>query len=88
MTIIVDDALREICRQLLAEGWSESEWAAREADDWIDTDRYAGGFDADEVAFAFSRYADDGEVWFQFTLAQAQAIVAGEMAHLDARRPE
>lgn len=88
MNIIVDDDLREICRELLAEGWSEAEWAEREADDWIDTERYAGGFDADEGAFTFSRYSDSDEVWFQFTLAEAEAIVAGTLTELEARLPQ
>ena len=88
MIIVVDDELRSVCRDLLSEGWSEAEWAEREADDWIQTERYVGGFDADENAFTFSHYADDDELWFQFTLAEAEAIVAGTLTQLEARRAE
>jgi len=85
MNIIVDDELRGICSELLAEGWAEAEWAEREADDWIETERYVGGFDADEGAFTFSRYTDGDEVWFQFTLTEAAAIADGTLTQLEAR---
>ena len=85
MKILVDDELRDICRELLAEGWSEAEWAEREADDWIETERYVGGFDADEGAFTFSRYTDGEEAWFQFTLSEAEAMVAGTLTQLEGR---
>jgi hypothetical protein len=88
LTITVDEELRTICRDLLAEGWSESEWALREADDWIQSDRYEGGFDADESAFIFSHYAESGELWFQFTLEEAKTIADGSLLELPARPAE
>jgi hypothetical protein len=86
MTIIVDEELREICRDLLAEGWSESEWAEREADDWVQTSQYEGGYE--DGAFCFSRYTDDGELWFEFTLAEARAVADGSLTQLSARPAE
>ena len=88
MTIVVDEELREICRELLAEGWSESEWAEREADDWVQSSKYEGGYDATEDAFCFSRYSDDAELWFQFTLAEAHGIANGALTEMSARLAE
>ena len=88
MTIDVDDELRAICRDLIAEGFSESGWADRESDDWVQSDHYQGGYDATEEAFCFSRYDGDDEVWFQFTLAEAAAIANGDVAQLPARHAE
>ncbi|MGH7713914.1 MAG: hypothetical protein ACREOG_21725 [Gemmatimonadaceae bacterium] len=82
MMLAVDDELRAICRDLLAEGWSEAEWAEREADDWVQTERYDSGFSETEGAFTFSCYTGDDEVWFQFTLAEAAAIAAGDVKEL------
>ena len=56
MTIEIDDELRSICRSLLAEGRSEDERAEVEADDWVQTQLYTGGFDATKRAFCFSRF--------------------------------
>ena len=49
---------------------------------------YVGGYDADERAFVFSLHADDGELWFQFTLDEARAIVTGRQKALTARPAE
>jgi hypothetical protein len=88
MTLTVDDELRAICRDLIAEGFSELEWAAREADDWVQSDHYEGGYDATEKAFCFSRYSEQDEAWFQFTLAEAAAIAIGELSQLPVRLAE
>ena len=88
MMITVDDELRTICRNLIAESFSESEWADREADDWVQSKHYEGGYDATEEAFCFSQFLGGDEAWFQFTLAEAAAIAAGEMTELPARTAE
>jgi hypothetical protein len=88
MVISVDDELRAICRDLLADGFSAVEWAEREADDCVQTDHYEGGYSADEEAFVFTRYAEDGEVWFQFTLREAGAIAMNTLNELPARTAE
>jgi len=46
---------------------------------------YTGGYDADKRAFAFSLQASDDELWFQFTLDEAHAIVAGCLKTICAR---
>jgi hypothetical protein len=46
-------------------------------------------FEALEDAFCFSVYLDDNrELWFQFTLEQAEQIVAGTLVVLDVRSAE
>jgi hypothetical protein len=46
---------------------------------------HVGGCDADERAFTFSAYGDDGELWLQFTLDEARAVVAGRLTALRTR---
>jgi hypothetical protein len=58
---------------------TEAEWGAVESDDMFERGPYVGGYDADERAFTFSVHADDGELWFQFTLDEARSIVAGRV---------
>ena len=86
MTLLVDEELKEICLEIVAQQWSEQQWAQSEADDWFQTERFQGGYDATEKAFCFSFHASDsGEYWFQISLAEAESIARGEQPVLTAR---
>ena len=86
MMLSVEPELKQICVKIVAQRWSEQEWALREADDWFQTERYEGGYDATEEAFCFSYYAPDSkEYWFQVTLAEVEDIVAGSVRNVAAR---
>jgi hypothetical protein len=67
---------------------TEAGWAAVESDDMFERGLDVGGFDADERAFTFSVYADDGELWVQYTPDEARAIVAGRLSGVRARPAE
>jgi hypothetical protein len=89
MELPVPDDLRSICRQIVAERKTDDEWSEIEADNWFQTDRVDGGYDALERAFTFSYHpADGGELWFQLTLAEAARVATGEMTLVDARPAE
>lgn len=61
-------------------------WAEHEAGDWLQTDAYFGGFDADELAFCFSWFRGGApEVRFQFSLAEAEAIANGQETRIEGR---
>lgn len=48
---------------------------------------YCGGFDADDLLFNFSFYADDGaEYWFSFSLGQVAEILSGKLKSIDSIR--
>ena len=88
MTIIPDEDLLSICREIAQQGWTESEWADRESDDMFQVRDYCGGFDATEGEFCFETYVAGEEYWFQFTLTDAQRIAAGEMVQMEARKAD
>lgn len=89
MTINIDERFKTICKQILAEDKSESEWAAAESDDMFQNESYVGGFDADEKAFCFSYYNGNGEeFWFQVTLDEIKKIVNKEISQLNVRPAE
>jgi hypothetical protein len=89
MQFPVDEELRAICQEIVARNEPLEEWRATESDDEFQTEHFEGGFDADEDAFCFSYHEPEGaELWFQFTLAEAAAIVAGRQATVDARPAE
>jgi hypothetical protein len=89
MQLAADDEFRAICREILAEDLSPTQWAAIESDDMFQSEHYAGGYDATEEAFCFSHYTADGEeYWFQLSLPEITAVVAGDLAVLDARLAE
>ena len=67
-TIQVDDEFICICREIVAAGRTESEWAQYESDDLLRSARYEGGFDSTEMAFCFSLYDDGKELRFQIPL--------------------
>lgn len=81
-----DAEFTSICRQIAAENKTADEWAEIEADDMFQTDRYEGGYDADEQAFCFSYWTPDGEeYWFQLALEDVAAIAAGERRSIELR---
>jgi hypothetical protein len=84
----VDSVLVEIAAQIVSAQRSPSEWAEVESDDMFQRTAYIGGYDADERAFVFSASGPAGELWFQFTLDEAQQISAGEAKTLPARLSE
>jgi len=86
VVIPVLDGLRDICKLIVSEHKSQSEWALIESDDMFANGPYVGGFDADENEFCFSYYDDRGhEYWFQFTIDEATVIAAGDGIVLSGR---
>jgi hypothetical protein len=78
-----------LCREIVAAGLTESEWAERESDDMFQTEHYAGGYDATESAFCFSHYRGDGsEWWFQLSLDDVGRVARGEQVALGERPAE
>ena len=86
--IPVDDDLRAIATEIVDLDHTEPEWAGMESDDMFQRGRYTGGYVADEHAFLFSRHADDGELWLQFTLREAHAIASGQEGSVAAEHAE
>ncbi len=84
----VEADLIRIAVDIVRRHGTESEWAAIESDDMFECGPYVGGFDADERSFVFSYRAESGELWFQFTLAEARDIASGNQATVDARAAE
>ena len=81
----VDDEFRNICRDIQSQGFSISDWAAHEADDWFQTAYYCGGFDATEMEFTFSVWIDRTEYWFQLPLDVAGKIASGQEVEIQIR---
>jgi hypothetical protein len=88
MKITITDELRAIFRQIVAENRTVDEWALIEADDYYQTDHYACGFDATEMAFCFSFYDTDKEIWFQLTLEELDDLIMLETGTVNARFAE
>jgi hypothetical protein len=85
----IDDEFIGICREIVAEGLTEGEWAQRESCDWFQTTRYVGGFDGDDCSFCFSYYDEDGEEWwFSISLAEALAVASGHHPDVYLRPPD
>ena len=85
-SLAVTADLVAICREILAQEYGPEEWAEVESDDMFQRGPFEGGYDATEEAFTFSyRDPGGGELWFQFTLAEAPRIVSGEITRLAAR---
>lgn len=72
-----------ICEEILAEDKTPEEWAEIESDDMFQSSSYSGGYDADEEAFCFSYYANDGEYWFQLTLTEIDNAINGKLKELE-----
>ena len=89
MEILVPADLGAICREIVAEGRTDDEWAEIEAGDWFQTETVTGGYDAGERAFTFSFYPPDGEeTWIVLTLAEAAEVACGERTAVEARPPD
>lgn len=89
MEIPVPDDLRAICREIVAEGKSDDDWAEIEAGDWFQSETVTGGYDAGERAFTFSVYPPGGEeLWITLILAEAGEVARGERAAVEARPAE
>lgn len=77
MRIPIDNDLMLICKEIVDDDNSEEAWAGMESGDMFQQGRYCGGFDADDMFFAFS-YDDEGEQWcLSLTLKEVQEVVAG-----------
>lgn len=84
----VDDEFKSICQTILNERKCVAEWAEIESDDMFQTQKYEGGFDADEGEFCFSLHGSGQEFWFQVSLEQVRKITQGEVTTLDIRPAE
>jgi hypothetical protein len=85
-TMKVDEELTGICREIMSEGKTEAEWAEVEASDWFQTDKYCGGFDADDREFGFTVMLPDGQFCFGFPLNTAKEIAEGKCTELAIER--
>lgn len=88
MKLIIDELLTSIFEQILAENKTDDEWAEIESDDMFQNRTYVGGYDADEEAFCFSFYADEGEYWFQLTLDEIKEAVKGTIMDLELEKAD
>jgi len=88
MLLAVDADLAAIVAEIVAQNRTDLEWAAVESDDMFQRGRYVGGYEGPEQAFTFSFYGEGGELWVQFTLAEAHAIASGRLQAVSARAAE
>ena len=89
MKLNVTEELLAIFQEISNENKSEYEWALIEADDMFQTEHFAGGFDATEMAFCFSfRDLDGKEYWFQSTSDEVAEILARGEGVVEARIPD
>ena len=88
MDFQLDDEFRSICQEIVSEDKTEVEWAEVEASDMFQTQKYNGGFDADEGQFCFSVFLSDGEFWFQVSLEQVQQIAKGKDVFIEMQNAE
>ena len=77
-----------LCKEIVGEGKTESQWAEIESDDMFQTSNYIGGFDADEMEFCFSLYIGEDEFWFQIPLNQVRDIAEGRLRIISVRPAE
>ena len=73
MTIPINEELKDICKEIVAENLSLEEWSHIESDDMFQTKTFEGGFDATAKEFVFSFFAEK-EYWFQLSLADVIKI--------------
>lgn len=89
MEIQFSEEFTQICSEIIKEAKSQDEWAEIESDDMFQSQHYAGGYDADEMAFCFSFFNNTGdEFWFQLTLDEVEAVVKGSLNRVSARPAE
>ena len=79
-----DDDLRAICREIVAQRRSMTEWDRVESDDMFQRGAFVGGYEGSEQAFTFSYYDPaKKEWWLSFTLTIVEKIARGEEYWLD-----
>ena len=87
--VAVDAELAAHLDEIIREDKSEDEWSEIEADDWFQSKHYCGGYSADERAFVFSFYRNDGqELWFQFPLSKVTEARRSDAHIFEARLAE
>jgi hypothetical protein len=87
MNLKIDDELKSITRQIIAEQKNEHEWSLIESSDMYQSSHYCGGFDKNENAFCFSYYDEkENEYWFQITLKECCLIEANKMLEIPLHR--
>lgn len=85
MTLLPDGRLRSVCRDIARRSWTEAEWGDRSTDGMFQLSDFGGGFDAAKGAFCLATYVDGVEHWFEFSLADAVRIAAGEPVAVQTR---
>jgi len=86
--IQVDEILRDICREIVAQGKNETQWTEVESDDMFQAGPYVGGFSKIDQEFWFSYHSPEGkEWWFGFPLRDAKRIAGGQLQFLDLFEP-
>jgi len=84
----VNDEFKEICKKILDENKSFSEWEKIESDDMFQSIHFCGGFDGIEQEFSFSYYdPNDKEWWLQLPLEEVQKVYNGELLYLELIEP-
>lgn len=78
IVIPITPEFKEICKEIVSENLSETEWSAIESDDMFQSSSFEGGFDATENAFTFSFFTNNKEYWFQLSLEEVQKIYGGQ----------
>ena len=80
----IDPELLQICKEIQVEDKKLPEWSEIESGDWFQTEKYRGGFEAEEQAFTFSYYDKNGEeFWFQIEMDEVGKIVDGQINEID-----
>jgi hypothetical protein len=79
MELVIDDELRNICREIQQDNRTVADWAEIEASDWFQTAHYCGGFDATEMKFAFTLTSGSTDYCFSLTLEEALCIADGHI---------
>jgi hypothetical protein len=86
MKLKIDKEFKEICKEILNQNKAPEEWALIESSDMFQTEKYNGGYDADEMAFCFSYYDESGkEFWFQITAEEIRKISENKLEELTIR---
>ena len=88
MNYKLDSEFINICKSIIAENYTVDDWAEHEADDWFQTAKYCGGFDATEMEFTFSVWIDGEEYWFQISLDDVSLVLSGELMDTEIRLAE
>lgn len=89
MQIKLGDKFLSICREIIAEGLAESEWAERACSDYFYEMPFCGGFEKDANAFIFGFYDENDDLYsFKLTLSQISEVVSGKIQMIDALKEE